>query len=165
MCNSLQEVDLHDSVLKNADQTVSTLTLLDCLEKWCEEEKLSERDPWYCKNCKQHRQATKRLDLWKLPPVLIIHLKRFSYGTHIFRDKIDTLVDYPVTDLDLSKFVQGSQDELPIYDLFAVSVAPSICGIAYFLLRITTGGWAVGTTLHTARMQSMANGITLMIAT
>ncbi|KAG7280843.1 hypothetical protein CRUP_010825, partial [Coryphaenoides rupestris] len=34
----------------------------------------------YCPVCKRHQLATKKLDLWGLPEVLIIHLKRFSYS-------------------------------------------------------------------------------------
>lgn len=32
----------------------------------------------YCSKCKAHREATKKLDIWSLPPVLIVHLKRFQ---------------------------------------------------------------------------------------
>lgn len=49
----------------------------------------------YCPNCKQHQQATKKLDLWSLPPVLVVHLKRFSYSRYM-RDKLDSLVDFPL---------------------------------------------------------------------
>lgn len=49
----------------------------------------------YCPNCKEHQQATKKLDLWSLPPVLVVHLKRFSYSRYM-RDKLDTLVDFPI---------------------------------------------------------------------
>jgi ubiquitin C-terminal hydrolase len=34
-------------------------------------------------------QADKKLDLWSLPEVLVVHLKRFSY-TRWNRDKLDT---------------------------------------------------------------------------
>jgi hypothetical protein len=36
-------------------------------------------------------QADKKLDLWSLPEVLVVHLKRFSY-TRWNRDKLDTQV-------------------------------------------------------------------------
>lgn len=39
--------------------------------------------------------ATKKLDLWSLPEVLIIHLKRFSY-TKFSREKLDSIVDFPL---------------------------------------------------------------------
>lgn len=49
----------------------------------------------YCPHCKQHQQATKKLDLWSVPPVLVVHLKRFSYSRYM-RDKLDSLVDFPL---------------------------------------------------------------------
>ncbi len=33
----------------------------------------------YCPRCKAHVCADKKLDLWSLPEVLVVHLKRFSY--------------------------------------------------------------------------------------
>nr|KAF6294695.1 ubiquitin specific peptidase 11 [Pipistrellus kuhlii] len=87
-------------------------------------ETLEKENPWYCPNCKQHQLATKKLDLWTLPETLIIHLKRFSY-TKFSREKLDTLVEFPIRDLDFSEFVIKPQDEsapeLYKYDLIAVS--------------------------------------------
>lgn len=34
----------------------------------------------YCPSCKKHQQATKKFDLWSLPKILVVHLKRFSYN-------------------------------------------------------------------------------------
>ena len=55
---------------------------------------------WFCPRCKEHRQASKKLDLWKVPEVLVVHLKRFSYSKY-WRDKLDTPVDFPLEGLDL----------------------------------------------------------------
>uniref|UniRef100_A0A8C6USH0 Ubiquitin carboxyl-terminal hydrolase 15 n=1 Tax=Neogobius melanostomus TaxID=47308 RepID=A0A8C6USH0_9GOBI len=77
-------------------------------------------DPWYCPDCKQHQQATKKLDLWSLPPVLVVHLKRFSYSRYM-RDKLDSLVDFPLKDLDMSEFLINPNAGSCVYDLIAVS--------------------------------------------
>ena len=37
------------------------------------------------------------------------------------RDKISTLVEFPLTDLDLTDFVKHKTHERQVYDLFAVS--------------------------------------------
>jgi hypothetical protein len=57
---------------------------------------------------------------------LVVHLKRFSH-TRTWRDKIDALIDFPLKGLDLTERVLSihghselSEDEKPIYDLFAV---------------------------------------------
>lgn len=49
----------------------------------------------YCPECKKHQPATKKFDLWNLPEILIVHLKRFSYS-RFYRDKIDAIVEFPV---------------------------------------------------------------------
>uniref|UniRef100_A0A670JK46 Ubiquitin carboxyl-terminal hydrolase n=1 Tax=Podarcis muralis TaxID=64176 RepID=A0A670JK46_PODMU len=94
--------------------------LKDCIELFTTKEKLGAEDPWYCPNCKEHQQATKKLDLWSLPPVLVVHLKRFSYSRYM-RDKLDTLVDFPITDLDMSEFLINPNAGPCRYNLIAVS--------------------------------------------
>ncbi|XP_052198810.1 ubiquitin carboxyl-terminal hydrolase 8-like [Diospyros lotus] len=80
------------------------VTLYKCLEAFLKEEPLGPEDMWYCPNCKKHRQASKKLDLWRLPEILIIHLKRFSYS-RFFKNKLETFVDFPVEDLHLSDYI------------------------------------------------------------
>ena len=71
------------------------IQLTDCLNLFTKEERLGEQDPWYCPQCKQFQQATKKFDLWKLPQVLVIHLKRFQFNRYR-RDKLDVFVEYPI---------------------------------------------------------------------
>merc|ERR1712152_8236 len=52
--------------------------------------------------------------------VLVIHLKRFSYNRY-WRDKIDTVIDFPTKGLDMTQYVINSQHGVAIYDLLAVS--------------------------------------------
>ncbi|KAI8052074.1 hypothetical protein BDF22DRAFT_689823 [Syncephalis plumigaleata] len=99
------------------------LTLYRCLDEFTRAEQLGEDDSWYCPQCKEHRQATKKFDLWRLPDTLVVHLKRFGQARG-WRDKIDDLVEFPIEGLDLSKWIIGeqtSEDNLPIYDLYGVS--------------------------------------------
>uniref|UniRef100_A0A3P9I5Y1 ubiquitinyl hydrolase 1 n=1 Tax=Oryzias latipes TaxID=8090 RepID=A0A3P9I5Y1_ORYLA len=98
-------------------------TLEQCLNLFTKPEVLAPEEAWYCPKCQQHREASKQLLLWRLPNVLIIQLKRFSFRSFIWRDKINDMVDFPVRNLDLSKFCIGQKDDMqqpPIYDLYAV---------------------------------------------
>merc|ERR1712137_1385260 len=110
----------HEEVKEQDDDDDETCELTDCLKLFITEEQLGPEDAWYCNKCKDHVQATKKFDLWKLPPLLVIHLKRFSYRNRYRRDKLDTLVKFPLEGLDLSEFTLSDAD-LPCYDLFAVS--------------------------------------------
>ncbi|XP_063953429.1 ubiquitin carboxyl-terminal hydrolase 19-like isoform X1 [Lytechinus pictus] len=96
------------------------ITLDQCLKLFTEPEKLSPEEAWYCPKCKQHREATKQMLLWRLPSTLIIQLKRFSFGNMLWRDKIDKMVEYPVRGLDLSPYCHGTHSQPLIYDLYGV---------------------------------------------
>ncbi|XP_062329027.1 ubiquitin carboxyl-terminal hydrolase 4 [Osmerus eperlanus] len=109
----------HDSMLQLQKKKAS-VALRECIELFTTMETLGEHDPWYCPTCKKHQQATKKFDLWSLPRVLVVHLKRFSYN-RCWRDKLDTVVDFPVRDLNMSEFVCDPKAGPYIYDLIAVS--------------------------------------------
>ncbi|KAH8093309.1 cysteine proteinase [Cristinia sonorae] len=85
-----------------------SISLQDCLDEFTKEEQLGEDDLWYCPRCKKHQQATKRFDLWKVPDILVVHLKRFSNNRSL-RDKIDAFVDFPLEGLDLTPMIGERQ--------------------------------------------------------
>lgn len=87
-----------------------TLQLKDCITQFTNVERLGAEDPWYCPKCKKHQQATKKFDIWSLPKVLIIHLKRFSFSRS-WRDKIDTMVEFPIEGLDMTDYVLNSKQK------------------------------------------------------
>ncbi|KAM8866954.1 ubiquitin carboxyl-terminal hydrolase 4 isoform 1-T1 [Synchiropus picturatus] len=122
LCYNEQEAeayDTHDS-MHQSQKKKGTVALRECIELFTTMETLGEYDPWYCPTCKKHQQATKKFDLWSLPRILVVHLKRFSYN-RCWRDKLDTVVDFPIRDLDMSEFVCDPKAEPYIYDLVAVS--------------------------------------------
>lgn len=106
--------------MQPADANVS---LMDCITKYGEMEQLGEDDMWYCNRCKEHVQAWKKIHLYRAPPILFIHLKRFHFSSTTHRrHKLDTQVDFPLNDLDLREMVTHWDDgKEPIYDLYAVS--------------------------------------------
>ncbi|KAG8958513.1 ubiquitin-specific protease doa4 [Tulasnella sp. 419] len=83
---------------------VTRLTLHDCLDAFVKKEVLEASDAWHCPKCKELRKATKELTLSRLPPVLLIHLKRFSFKGP-FTDKLETTVDFPLKGLDLTEYM------------------------------------------------------------
>lgn len=68
---------------------------------------MSGGSKWKCPRCKEYRDAAKKIDIWRLPPLLIIHLKRFKYHG-LWRDKITTHVDFPIENLNLDRYVASS---------------------------------------------------------
>jgi ubiquitin carboxyl-terminal hydrolase 4/11/15 len=74
-----------------------------------------------CPSCKKPRQARKKLDLWRLPEILVVHLKRFSYSRYI-RNKLETYVDFPIDDFDLSTYTSKKDSQFSNhYVLYAIS--------------------------------------------
>jgi len=55
-------------------------TLDECVQEFTKEEILDEENRWKCPKCKSFQKALKKIDIWKMPSILIIHLKRFEYS-------------------------------------------------------------------------------------
>ncbi|KAL0896605.1 hypothetical protein Bca101_080566 [Brassica carinata] len=97
------------------------LSLYACLEAFLREEPLVPDEMWFCPQCNERRQASKKLDLWRLPEVLVIHLKRFSYSRSM-KHKLETFVNFPIHDLDLTKYVANKNLSQPqLYELYALT--------------------------------------------
>uniref|UniRef100_A0A8B9GAI6 Ubiquitin carboxyl-terminal hydrolase n=1 Tax=Amazona collaria TaxID=241587 RepID=A0A8B9GAI6_9PSIT len=120
----------HESMLQ-PQKKKAVVALRDCIELFTTMETLGEHDPWYCPNCKKHQQATKKFDLWSLPRILVVHLKRFSYSRY-WRDKLDTVVEFPVRGLDMSEFVCDPRAGSYVYDLIAVSNHYGAMGVGHY---------------------------------
>jgi len=128
----------HTSIIQAIKQQKSTnndvITLENCLETFTDPERLDENNKWYCSSCKEHVRAEKTLEIWRLPNVLIIHLKRFEFRHSLRREKLETFIDCPLEGLDMSKYCAPSSNDgidlgqrefvingVPAdYDLFAV---------------------------------------------
>uniref|UniRef100_A0A8C7I8F4 ubiquitinyl hydrolase 1 n=1 Tax=Oncorhynchus kisutch TaxID=8019 RepID=A0A8C7I8F4_ONCKI len=97
-------VEEHPSVEQSRRAQAEPISLDSCLQAFTSEEELGEDELYYCSKCKTHRLATKKLDLWRLPPILIIHLKRFQFmnGRWIKSQKI---VRFPMETFDPSAFL------------------------------------------------------------
>uniref|UniRef100_A0AAZ3Q227 Ubiquitin carboxyl-terminal hydrolase 32 n=1 Tax=Oncorhynchus tshawytscha TaxID=74940 RepID=A0AAZ3Q227_ONCTS len=97
-------VEEHCSVQQSRRAQAEPISLDSCLKAFTSEEELGEDELYYCSKCKTHRLATKKLDLWRLPPILIVHLKRFQFvnGRWIKSQKI---VQFPRERFDPSVYL------------------------------------------------------------
>ncbi|KAH7063820.1 hypothetical protein BKA63DRAFT_586878 [Paraphoma chrysanthemicola] len=114
-----EDPEIQEKKAKRIARRKHGITLDECFTETSKSEVLSEDNAWYCSRCKELRRATKTLEIWTVPDILIIHLKRFS-GHRTFRDKIEELIDFPVEGLDLSGKVGFPEGKDLKYDLFAV---------------------------------------------
>jgi ubiquitin carboxyl-terminal hydrolase 2/21 len=87
-------------------------SLRDCLASFVTPETLSGSEAHYCSRCKAHRSCTKTMAIFRLPPVLILHLKRFTFST-FRRSKISTDVRFPTEGLDMRPYLADRGAWLP----------------------------------------------------
>lgn len=95
------KIDWDDSVATNKRQDNMPLSIERCMDMFTAKERIQEA---YCGRCKTLRPATKTMDLWRLPPLLVIQLKRFCF-TQVSRRKLHHHVDFPLRGLQLEAFV------------------------------------------------------------
>lgn len=120
----IKSISEQEEQLQVKTESSSKITLYDCLNNFMIEETLSGNDKWYCSKCKDHVIATKKMEVYKTPEILIIHFKRFSHnrGSMFGSKKISEKVDFPVDGLNMSNYVLHKGDgKKIIYDLYAVS--------------------------------------------
>jgi len=89
-------------------------TLYECLDKFINKETLDKDNMYTCNFCGRKNKSSKNTTIWKLPPILIIQLKRFESNSW----KLTNLIDYPL-ELDMKKYNNNTNNS--IYKLFAIN--------------------------------------------
>lgn len=109
--NTLNQSDFHEVFDPFSILTLpipvhkNPISLYDCLDLFVSSEEMII----------DNVQKNKVMFLWKLPTILIIHLKRFHNGMR----KITSQVDIPLT-LDMTKYCKGYDQLKSHYELYAV---------------------------------------------
>ncbi|CAK1541410.1 unnamed protein product [Leptosia nina] len=86
----------------------SAVDLGSCLQAFTSEERLEQR--YQCAACRTAQPATKKLQIWRAPPVLIIHLKRFQYVNNKWI-KSQKVVNFPFHDFDPTQYLASVPQE------------------------------------------------------
>jgi ubiquitin carboxyl-terminal hydrolase 4/11/15 len=123
----------HSSDKKDENEKEPEVTIYDCFDLFRVPEQLGEENAWYCNKCKEHKRATKKMEIYKAPEVMMIHFKRFRAGSSILsKGKIGTRIEYPTTDLDVGKYVLNHKlpNDYPVnrikpyYDVEETTIIP-----------------------------------------
>ena len=96
------------------------ITLDHCLQYFTEEESLEEGNEWHCKRCNKRVKACKKIEIFYLPRIMCICLTRFNRKGKKYT-KNDELVEFPLENLDMGKYICGPDKNYSKYDLFAIS--------------------------------------------
>jgi len=123
--------------------TPPAITLAQCIVQFHQREQLSAENEWFCPRCKALVPAFKTLQLWSLPPILVINLKRFQFHQRerARSEKITDLVVFPLEGLDMGAYLIEKRPA--VYDLFAVSNHIGAFGSGHYtaFVKSAKGEW------------------------
>jgi ubiquitin carboxyl-terminal hydrolase 2/21 len=91
-------------------------TLYDCIDEFSKKELLTGDNQWYNETTRAKEDVHKQIRFWNFPKILVIMLKRFDGAGK----KTNDLVDFPVSNLDLSKYVEDYSPKKYVYDLYGI---------------------------------------------
>jgi ubiquitin carboxyl-terminal hydrolase 8 len=86
-----------------------TTTLHDCLGNFMKVEHLDDDNKYKCEKCNVMTNAEKKLNIVDTSEYLIINLKRFEYVDSDRIIKKNVLVDFPIDNLDMSKYIKNGK--------------------------------------------------------
>ena len=126
----------------------TNLNIYDSIDLFNKEENLEGDNQWYCKKCKQHRNAQKKIEIFKTPLYLIVQLKRFKHRNNniikfLLGSKNSTFVDYKEI-LNLKEFVVGPDKDKSIYNLYAITIHKEFMNGGHYIAYCKNKGiWCV----------------------
>ena len=113
-------IELWSFFQKMYDYYFDKISIDKCFEEFTKEEEFDVDNLWKCSKCKNNIPAKNKIEIYQTPKILIIQLKRFKNN-----EKIKTFVEFPLTNLDISRFVSHNKSKYnglnKKYDLFAVA--------------------------------------------
>ncbi|CAD8067833.1 unnamed protein product [Paramecium sonneborni] len=92
--------------IARAFKILEDMNLERLLDKYVIEEAI---DDYYCSKCKKHQKVKRKFTIWRLPHILMFHIKRFEFR-RFSSDKLNHRVIFPL-ELDMREFVKDSLDQ------------------------------------------------------
>ena len=77
------------------------------------DELLNNDNQWLCEDINKKIDAKKQIKIWSMPKILIVIFKRFRNNG----SKINSFINFPVDNLDLSKYHNLSQKRFCLFCL------------------------------------------------
>ena len=114
-------------------------TIFDCFDLFTQNELLTGTNAWFNENTNKKQDIYKTIMFWSLPNILIIELKRFNN----YNKKINTLVNSPIHNLDLSRYIIGYNKSQYVYDLIGVINHIGECYGGHYnsIIKNTNNNW------------------------
>ena len=90
--------------------------LIDCFDQYTAVELLENDNAWYNEDTSKKENVNKGTTFWSFPKILVICLKRYNNNNK----KNQKLINFPINNLNLSKYVSGYKKNDFVYDLYGV---------------------------------------------
>lgn len=97
-------------------ENIKNISLIDCFDLYVKEEILDGDNAILNETTGKKEAVKKSIMFWSFPNILVIDIKRFN----VTNTKKKMLVDFPLENLDLSKYIMGYNKSTYIYDLYGV---------------------------------------------
>jgi ubiquitin carboxyl-terminal hydrolase 4/11/15 len=123
-----ESIESHQSLETNREKEEALsrpLELTSCFNEFTQEEQVD----WECEKCKTKGNVSLQQQIWRVPDILILVLKRFAFQAG-FLEKITQTVAFPLFSLDTSTWVRSAEPGTGFtlsttafqraYDLYAV---------------------------------------------
>jgi len=91
--------------------------IYDCFDIYLKHDYLNNDNKWLNDKTNKKEDAIKYFKFWNFPSVLFILFKRFSLNG---RSKNNNVIDFPINNLDLTKYVCGYNPDSYKYELFGI---------------------------------------------
>ncbi|CAF1245962.1 unnamed protein product [Adineta ricciae] len=85
---------------------VRQCSLDECMDLFREFEHLTGEERYECSKCKRLSDKKRRLDIWELPKIFIVHFKRFRLQQMRYI-KNESLIRYPTASVDFSRWTHN----------------------------------------------------------
>lgn len=92
-------------------------TIYQCLDLFITPEFLNGNNAWFNEKTGKREDIQKCTGFWSFPKILVVTFKRFSPDGN---SKLNTLIHFPLNNLDLSKYTTGYNASSNIYELYAI---------------------------------------------
>jgi ubiquitin carboxyl-terminal hydrolase 8 len=91
--------------------------LYECMDFFTKPEYMEGENAWFNEKTGKKEDVKKSIKFWNLPKILVISLKRFSPDG---REKLNSHINFPLENLDLSGYVQGYNASKYKYNLYGI---------------------------------------------
>lgn len=93
-----------------------SVSLENCLDEYSNYEHLTGDNQWYYEKEKTKIDVKKNIVFWSFPEIFVVTFKRFKNSLK----KNQMYIDFPFTNLNLSKYVKGYEKTKYVYDLYGI---------------------------------------------